>query len=183
MRHDPVTLLTCNSANHLSLSGLQAYRLFLCPCEGCDRSMPSYRHLSSRVGRALLPSAVVSVVLVCPHLASHKLKLLSWTAEASPAPSEASRDDLELCCTSFRLRLHPSTTSPLIAHQFHPTPQPKIALITGITWQEGSYLAELLLEIGLPDAWNQAAGEQHNTGRIDHFYQDLHESEPRLMLH
>ena len=56
------------------------------------------------------------------------------------------------------------------------------ALITGITGQDGSYLAELLLQKGY-DVWGVIRrSSSFNTGRIDHIYQDPHESELRLRL-
>ena len=58
----------------------------------------------------------------------------------------------------------------------------KIALITGITGQDGSYLAELLLEKGYQVHGIRGASS-FNTTRIDHLYQDPHESEPKLTLH
>ena len=64
-----------------------------------------------------------------------------------------------------------------------PTPQPKIALITGITGQDGSYLAELLLEKGYQVHGIKRRASSFNTSRIDHLYQDPHESDPRLVLH
>ena len=63
------------------------------------------------------------------------------------------------------------------------TPQPKTALITGITGQDGSYLAELLLEKGYQVHGIKRRASSFNTSRIDHLYQDPHESDPRLVLH
>ena len=59
----------------------------------------------------------------------------------------------------------------------------KIALITGITGQDGSYLAELLLEKGYQVHGIKRRASSFNTTRIDHLYQDPHESEPKLTLH
>ena len=64
-----------------------------------------------------------------------------------------------------------------------PTPSPKTALITGITGQDGSYLAELLLEKGYQVHGIKRRASSFNTTRIDHLYQDPHESDPRLVLH
>ena len=61
--------------------------------------------------------------------------------------------------------------------------QPKTALITGITGQDGSYLAELLLEKGYQVHGIKRRASSFNTTRIDHLYQDPHESDPRLVLH
>jgi GDPmannose 4,6-dehydratase len=64
-----------------------------------------------------------------------------------------------------------------------PSPPPKTALITGITGQDGSYLAELLLETGSQVHGIKRRASSFNTGRIDHLYQDPHETNPRLVLH
>ncbi|MBK1706833.1 GDP-mannose 4,6-dehydratase [Halochromatium glycolicum] len=57
------------------------------------------------------------------------------------------------------------------------------ALITGITGQDGSYLAEFLLEQGYEVHGLKRRTSQFNTQRIDHIYQDPHETNPRLHLH
>ena len=59
----------------------------------------------------------------------------------------------------------------------------KTALITGITGQDGSYLAELLLEKGYEVHGIKRRASSFNTDRIDHLYQDPHEADPRLVLH
>lgn len=59
----------------------------------------------------------------------------------------------------------------------------KKALITGITGQDGSYLAELLLEKGYEVHGIKRRASSFNTSRIDHLYQDPHESNQRLILH
>ncbi|TSC70685.1 MAG: GDPmannose 4,6-dehydratase [Parcubacteria group bacterium Gr01-1014_70] len=59
----------------------------------------------------------------------------------------------------------------------------KKALITGITGQDGSYLAELLLGKGYEVHGIIRRASTFNTGRIDHIYQDPHESGKRLILH
>lgn len=59
----------------------------------------------------------------------------------------------------------------------------RIALITGITGQDGSYLAELLLEKGYVVHGIKRRASSFNTTRIDHLYQDPHEADPRLVLH
>jgi GDPmannose 4,6-dehydratase len=58
-----------------------------------------------------------------------------------------------------------------------------IALITGITGQDGSYLAELLLEKGYVVHGIKRRASSFNTDRIDHLYQDPHVNDPRLVLH
>ncbi|MCA9290525.1 MAG: GDP-mannose 4,6-dehydratase [Phycisphaerales bacterium] len=57
------------------------------------------------------------------------------------------------------------------------------ALITGITGQDGSYLAELLLDKGYDVHGIVRRSSTFNTDRIDHLYQDPHESGARLFLH
>ena len=59
----------------------------------------------------------------------------------------------------------------------------KRALITGITGQDGSYLAELLLSKGYEVHGLIRRASSFNTGRIDHLYQDPHEQGTRLTLH
>lgn len=59
----------------------------------------------------------------------------------------------------------------------------KIALITGITGQDGAYLAELLLEKGYVVHGIRRRTSLFNTDRIDHLYQDPHEPGTRLFLH
>jgi GDPmannose 4,6-dehydratase len=59
----------------------------------------------------------------------------------------------------------------------------KKALITGITGQDGSYLAEFLLEQGYEVHGIKRRASHFNTQRIDHIYQDPHEPNPRLKLH
>ena len=59
----------------------------------------------------------------------------------------------------------------------------KTALITGITGQDGSYLAELLLEKGYVVHGIKRRASSFNTTRIDHLYQDPHESDQCLVLH
>ena len=59
----------------------------------------------------------------------------------------------------------------------------KIALITGITGQDGSYLAELLIGKGYMVHGIKRRASLFNTGRIDHLYQDPHEKKVQLRLH
>jgi GDPmannose 4,6-dehydratase len=60
---------------------------------------------------------------------------------------------------------------------------PKRALITGITGQDGSYLAELLLSKGYEVHGLIRRSSSFNTSRIDHLYKDPHDPEARLFLH
>ncbi len=59
----------------------------------------------------------------------------------------------------------------------------KVALITGITGQDGSYLAEFLLDKGYKVHGIKRRSSSFNTSRIDHLYQDPHEQKPNLILH
>ncbi len=62
-------------------------------------------------------------------------------------------------------------------------PQNKVALITGITGQDGAYLAEFLLNKGYEVHGIKRRTSLFNTDRIDHLFQDLHESKRRFILH
>ena len=59
----------------------------------------------------------------------------------------------------------------------------RVALITGITGQDGAYLAEMLLKKGYEVHGIKRRASSFNTERIDHLYQDPHEPNPRLKLH
>jgi GDPmannose 4,6-dehydratase len=61
--------------------------------------------------------------------------------------------------------------------------QPKVALITGITGQDGSYLAEFLLEKGYIVHGIKRRASSFNTQRVDHIYQDPHVSNANFKLH
>ena len=60
---------------------------------------------------------------------------------------------------------------------------PKVALITGITGQDGSYLAEFLLEKGYIVHGIKRRASLFNTDRIDHLYQDPHIDHRNFILH
>ena len=60
---------------------------------------------------------------------------------------------------------------------------PKVALITGVTGQDGSYLAELLLNKGYIVHGIKRRTSLFNTDRIDHLYQDRHQKDVRFFLH
>jgi len=60
---------------------------------------------------------------------------------------------------------------------------PKVALITGITGQDGSYLADLLLSKGYEVHGIKRRSSLFNTDRIDHIYQDPHLEDRRFVLH
>jgi len=59
----------------------------------------------------------------------------------------------------------------------------KVALITGITGQDGAYLAEFLLEKGYEVHGIKRRASSFNTDRIDHLYRDPHESDRKFILH
>jgi GDPmannose 4,6-dehydratase len=59
----------------------------------------------------------------------------------------------------------------------------KVALITGVTGQDGAYLSEFLLKKGYTVHGIKRRASQFNTGRIDHLYQDPHVSSRRFILH
>jgi len=59
----------------------------------------------------------------------------------------------------------------------------KVALVTGVTGQDGSYLAELLLSKGYEVHGLIRRSSTFNTSRIDHIYQDRHEKDAKLFLH
>ena len=59
----------------------------------------------------------------------------------------------------------------------------KTAFITGITGQDGAYLAEFLLEKGYMVHGLKRRTSLFNTDRIDHLYQDPHEADRRFILH
>ena len=70
-----------------------------------------------------------------------------------------------------------------VIHQNHKNNMSKVALITGITGQDGSYLAELLLEKGYIVHGIKRRSSLFNTDRIDHLYQDPHEKSIGMHLH
>lgn len=59
----------------------------------------------------------------------------------------------------------------------------KVALITGVTGQDGAYLSELLLQKGYIVHGIKRRSSSFNTGRIEHLYQDPHEKDQRFVLH
>ncbi|MFY7780584.1 MAG: GDP-mannose 4,6-dehydratase, partial [Tagaea sp.] len=59
----------------------------------------------------------------------------------------------------------------------------KVALITGVTGQDGAYLAELLLQKGYVVHGVKRRSSSFNTGRIDHLYADRHELGVRFFMH
>lgn len=75
------------------------------------------------------------------------------------------------------------TTNPPLSHARSDRPRPKVALITGVTGQDGSYLAELLLDKGYEVHGIKRRSSQFNTQRVDHIYQDPHIDDARFHLH
>ncbi len=59
----------------------------------------------------------------------------------------------------------------------------RVALITGVTGQDGAYLAEFLLEKGYVVHGVKRRASSFNTARVDHLYQDIHEADVRFFLH
>jgi GDPmannose 4,6-dehydratase len=59
----------------------------------------------------------------------------------------------------------------------------KVALVTGVTGQDGAYLSELLLEKGYAVHGIKRRSSSFNTGRIEHLYQDPHVDDPNYILH
>ena len=61
--------------------------------------------------------------------------------------------------------------------------KPRVALVTGITGQDGGYLCRLLLSKGYVVHGVKRRSSSFNTGRIDDIYVDPHQSDARLLLH
>src|SRR5690242_11657990 len=59
----------------------------------------------------------------------------------------------------------------------------RVALITGVTGQDGAYLAEFLIEKGYLVHGIKRRSSSFNTGRVDHLYEDPHESSPQFLMH
>ena len=68
-------------------------------------------------------------------------------------------------------------------NKFNTLSMSKVALITGITGQDGAYLAEFLLKKNYKVHGIKRRSSLFNTDRIDHLYQDPHESNVNLKLH
>ena len=74
-----------------------------------------------------------------------------------------------------------STKSSVLSPQS--SKQPKVALITGVTGQDGAYLAEMLLAKGYEVHGIKRRSSLFNTARIDHLYHDVHEKGTPFFLH
>src|SRR6478752_10155546 len=59
----------------------------------------------------------------------------------------------------------------------------RVALITGVTGQDGAFLAELLINKGYLVHGLKRRSSSFNTGRVDHLYQDPHENSPQFVMH
>ena len=59
----------------------------------------------------------------------------------------------------------------------------KVALVTGVTGQDGAYLSQLLIGKGYVVHGVKRRSSSFNTGRVEHLYQDPHESNPQFILH
>src|SRR5256885_520910 len=90
----------------------------------------------------------------------------------------------EVCRNPSALRATPSQRAPAThATILDIMKNPKVALISGITGQDGAYLAEFLLGKGYVVHGIKRRSSLLNTDRIDHLYQDPHEANVRLTLH
>src|SRR6266403_531034 len=90
----------------------------------------------------------------------------------------------EACPRPFGAARHPSQRAPA-THATIPDvmKKPKVALVTGITGQDGAYLAEFLLDKGYIVHGIKRRASLFNTDRIDHLYQDPHVGDRRFILH
>src|SRR5204863_3568750 len=70
-----------------------------------------------------------------------------------------------------------------VAYMTSPADKKKVALITGITGQDGAYLADLLLQRGYTVHGIKRRASLLNTDRIDYLYRDRHDAGVRLFLH
>src|SRR6185369_2829833 len=110
----------------------------------------------------------------------------SWLAGEDELPPRCSASpDPGACRTTRRAGYWPPPQSqPRIGEHIRTmTTERRVALITGITGQDGAYLAELLLAKGYLVHGIKRRSSSFNTGRIEHIYQDPHETNPQLVLH
>src|SRR6201981_2859135 len=63
------------------------------------------------------------------------------------------------------------------------TSKQRVALITGVTGQDGAYLSEYLLSLGYTVHGIKRRSSSFNTARVDHLYQDRHEGDVPFLLH
>jgi GDPmannose 4,6-dehydratase len=83
----------------------------------------------------------------------------------------------------MQFKKHSIISSKTIGLEMNTSKQQKVALVTGITGQDGSYLAEFLLEKGYIVHGIKRRASSFNTDRIDHIYQDPHLDHRNLFLH
>jgi nucleoside-diphosphate-sugar epimerase len=120
---------------------------------------------------------------------SRRLNSLGWQAQVPllQGLTQAYQDYLTRACSS--VGAHPvgeqllRSTLTMTKPRSTPKVAPKVALITGITGQDGSYLAEFLLEKGYIVHGIKRRASSFNTQRIDHIYKDPHIEHANLKLH
>jgi GDPmannose 4,6-dehydratase len=106
---------------------------------------------------------------------------LARTHAAGPVRRASVSDAGKSPTTGFEpeLRIPAAAAEP----ERHALSPPKVALITGVTGQDGAYLCELLLEKGYEVHGIKRRASLFNTDRIDHLYQDPHVNRQRFKLH
>src|SRR5687767_14822373 len=122
---------------------------------------------------------------ICPTLASASVVVMSASCLQSLVEPGGARGAADILALSVP---RPGDRLPCRRRVAHRRPSregsmTKSALITGVTGQDGSYLAELLLAKGYEVHGIVRRSSSFNTGRLDHIYQDPHEPGPRLHLH
>jgi GDPmannose 4,6-dehydratase len=119
--------------------------------------------------------------LVSPRPAPERREVIKWLDPPGPAGMFAPGG------ASARGRLVPVATTTDQQTREQPTmsatDRAKVALITGVTGQDGAYLAELLLAKGYEVHGVKRRSSSFNTGRIEHLYQDPHETNVHFFLH
>ena len=120
-------------------------------------------------------------------------KRLPGTGNSEPGVQPATREDRSRARSGIEritVGLSASPDQPAVrqpgpqsSSHARPVGEGRRALITGITGQDGSYLAELLLEKGYEVHGLIRRSSSFNTGRINHIYQDPHDPQSRLFLH
>ena len=105
----------------------------------------------------------------------HLKRVIHLTSETSPSPPRPHSKSITL--ESGVLRLH------FFRKDCMTDTQPRIALITGVTGQDGAYLARLLLEKGYVVHGVKRRSSSFNTERVDELYADPHEHATRFHLH
>src|SRR5690606_29167668 len=108
-----------------------------------------------------------------------------WHFRGGPCPRRArGRVDRRLPSGGGKANPRSSTKNPLPkSRNRYVSPMTKTALITGVTGQDGAYLAQILLEKGYVVHGVKRRSSSFNTGRIEHIYQDPHVENARFHLH